>query len=97
MLTGYSLFIFPASNGYFAKPTGCRISVGPYVLCQVQRVDSCSGYSFKALRGMVGLFQNISPVLVIVDFLSLSSAYQFIYSLYSAIWKETVAYKIVFT
>lgn len=40
---------YSASDEYAAKQVGCRVSVGSYVLCQVQGVDSCSCYSFKAV------------------------------------------------
>jgi hypothetical protein len=44
-----SSLVFPASNGYLAEPVGCRIPFGSYVLCQVQGVDSCVGYTFKTV------------------------------------------------
>jgi hypothetical protein len=44
--------MFSASNGNVAKPVGRRVSIGSYVFCEVQGMDSCSGHTFKTSWGI---------------------------------------------
>ncbi|CAL5383043.1 unnamed protein product [Camellia sinensis] len=55
-VSGLELIGQKTSNGHTAESVGCRIPFGSYVLCQVQRVNSCPGHSFKTV--LFDLFQH---------------------------------------